>query len=199
MPVVLVRHGETALNRAKITQPPQTPLDEVGLAQAHALAGRLALMRVDTVLCSDLPRARMTVAPYLARSGRPARYLPVLRERNFGEIRGIPYHALDGDLYHEAYEPPGGETASQFRARVDDAWQTVLRAHDHDDSVVLVVTHGHFCRVLAERALTFPFPHRRPEVFANTSVTIIGSQPPHSVELVGCVEHLTKRELGREP
>ena len=42
MTILLIRHGETALNAARIVQPADTPLSERGIAQARALARRLA-------------------------------------------------------------------------------------------------------------------------------------------------------------
>ena len=40
----LIRHGETALNVARVLQPADTPLSARGIAQAEALARRLAAM-----------------------------------------------------------------------------------------------------------------------------------------------------------
>jgi len=61
MAILLVRHGETALNAARIMQPADTPLSERGHAQAQAVARRLAARGgVAAVLGSDLPRAWQT-------------------------------------------------------------------------------------------------------------------------------------------
>ena len=42
MSILLIRHGETALNAARIVQHPETPLNERGVGQARRLAERLA-------------------------------------------------------------------------------------------------------------------------------------------------------------
>lgn len=189
-PILLVRHGETALNRANITQPPDTPLSDAGAAQAVALGVRLSAMNIGAVLCSDLPRARLTAAPFLGRSGLDGVYLPALRERDFGDILGTPYAELGFDLYDEAYEPPNGETAAQFRARVTRAWQVILDAHASTRGALVVITHGHFCRVLSEQHLCFEPPVTLPTRFSNTSVTRIRATPPYRVELANCVVHL---------
>ena len=61
MAVVLVRHGETALNAARVLQPADTPLSARGVVQAQALARRLAATgRVAAIVSSDLPRAWRT-------------------------------------------------------------------------------------------------------------------------------------------
>ena len=63
MAIVLVRHGETALNAARVLQPADTALSERGIAQAHSLARRLvARGRIAAVLGSDLPRAKVATA-----------------------------------------------------------------------------------------------------------------------------------------
>lgn len=147
-------------------------------------------MRVDRVLCSDLPRARMTAAPSLAATGLTADYLPLLRERDFGDILGTPYSELDGDLYDESYEPINGETATQFRTGVHRAWHRIRRSHRTSSESILVITHGHFCRVSAEEVLTIDGEPSRPSAFANASLTIAASSPPHPVELHNCTVHL---------
>ena len=70
MTLLLIRHGETALNAARVLQPADTPLSARGAAQAEALAGRLAAWRgaprepggapLAGILSSDLPRALAT-------------------------------------------------------------------------------------------------------------------------------------------
>jgi len=62
MTILLIRHGETALNVARVLQPADTPLSARGIAQAEALARWLAAMNVCAIVTSDLPRARRTSA-----------------------------------------------------------------------------------------------------------------------------------------
>ncbi|PTT82881.1 histidine phosphatase family protein, partial [Pelomonas sp. HMWF004] len=65
--LVLVRHGETAWNRAtRIQGHTDIPLSELGLAQAQRLAGALADEPFSAIYASDLSRARQT-AEALAR------------------------------------------------------------------------------------------------------------------------------------
>ena len=53
MTLLLVRHGETALNASRTLQPAATPLSARGLAQAAAVAARIAALRPAAVLSSD--------------------------------------------------------------------------------------------------------------------------------------------------
>src|SRR3954466_4871509 len=69
MAILLIRHGETGGNAARVVQTPDTPLNDRGIAQAARLAERLGRGFVH-ILCSDLWRARMTAEPLLTRGGR---------------------------------------------------------------------------------------------------------------------------------
>ena len=67
MTLLFIRHGETALNAARVLQPAATPLSARGLAQAQAVAERLAAQRLAGVLSSDLPRALQTALSRVSR------------------------------------------------------------------------------------------------------------------------------------
>ena len=94
MTILLIRHGETALNVARALQPADTPLSARGIAQAEALARRLAAMNVCAIVTSDLPRARRTAQAIAAATGAAPEATPLLRERNFGDWRGKPYDGM---------------------------------------------------------------------------------------------------------
>jgi probable phosphoglycerate mutase len=59
--IVIVPHGETQLNAARVPQPPDSPLNESGRLQAKAVAQRLAEMDIGAILSGDLVRALETV------------------------------------------------------------------------------------------------------------------------------------------
>ena len=117
MAILLLRHGETALNAARVMQPADTALSERGRWQAEALAQRLApnadrppgAPRISAVLSSDLPRAWFTALPIGQRCGVPVRASALLHERNFGDLRGQPYDTLGFDPLTMDGAPPGGE------------------------------------------------------------------------------------------
>ena len=187
MSIVLVRHGETAGNARRVVQPPETPLNERGIAQAQSLAQRLLGLSLGKALCSDLERARMTAQP-VADAGVSVEYTPLLQERNFGDHRGTPYAELNVDLFAEDYEPPNGESWGQFHERVEEAWRHILQAHRTAKGNLLVVSHGLFCVALARVHL-----HVEGEVpgrWGNTSVTVIEPEPPFRVRLLNCTAHL---------
>ncbi len=86
MTILLVRHGESDGNAARILQRPDIPLNERRMRQAEQLALRLLAHGFVHIVCSDLLRARMTAAPLAARSGLVIEESPLLQERNFGDL-----------------------------------------------------------------------------------------------------------------
>src|SRR5262245_33060290 len=114
MTILLVRHGETAGNAARILQRADAPLNERGMHQAQQLAQRLFEHGFAHIVCSDLLRARMTGAPLAARSGLEIEESSLLQERNFGDLRGVPYAALTEDPFRADFAPPNGEDWPTF-------------------------------------------------------------------------------------
>lgn len=188
--IVLIRHGETAGNAARILQQPDIPLSERGHAQAERLARRLATEGITAILSSDMTRAAMT-ADHLSRAtGLPIAYEPLLHERNFGDVRGRSYAELDFDPFAPDYAPPNGESWGVFHARVDRAWKRVRAAAAATSGHLAVVTHGLVCRSLAARHLALGESHEVPERWENTSVTIVDACAPWRVQLLNCCAHL---------
>ena len=194
MAIFIVRHGETASNAARVVQTPETPLSERGIAQAQRLSRRLAELGVARILSSDLRRATMTAEPIAHATQLEIETDPVLQERNFGDIRGTPYAELGVDLFADDYRPPGGEDWEVFHARVDRAWARVREALPATDGNLAVITHGLVCRSLL-RHLRLRDELALPDQWHNTSVTIVDGEPPWSVQLVNCREHLSDLRL----
>jgi len=191
--IVLVRHGETRLNAARVIQPADTPLGERGRAQARAVARRLAAARPApaAILSSDLPRALETAAEIAAAAGGlELQVTALLRERNFGALRGQAFDSLDYDPLATAEAPPGGESADEFEARVVRAFEDMLARRARLDGDLVVVSHGLVIRTILSRHARYPAGVGAPERLANTSVSIVSARPPHEVVLAGCAAHL---------
>ena len=112
MSLLIIRHGETPLNVARVLQPAATPLSERGQAQAQALALQLKSAGLSAILSSDLPRALQTAQAIGRACGLPVLTTPLLHERNFGDLRGLAYDTLDHDPLTAEGAPPGGESPS---------------------------------------------------------------------------------------
>src|SRR5690349_21025 len=151
MAIFVARHGETELNAARIIQMPTTPLSARGRDQAARLAARLAPLGIARILTSDYLRAVETAEAIAARSGAAIVVDPLLRERDFGDIRGTPYNDLGRDPFASDYHPPNGETWEMFYDRVASAWELVARVAADTPGNLAVVTHGLVCGALVER------------------------------------------------
>jgi len=190
MTILLVRHGETDGNAARILQRPDVPLNERGVRQAERLAQRLSAHGFVHILCSDLLRARMTAAPLADRSGVAIEESPLLQERNFGDLRGTPYAALPEDPFGPDVRPPNGEDWPTFHARVAEAFAFIVDRRRRAGGTLVVMTHGLVCRALIERHALLPEGAVAPERYHNTSVTVLHEEAPHAVSLINCTAHL---------
>lgn len=190
MAIWLVRHGETALNAARILQPADTPLSPHGLRQAQALAERLASEPIAGFLSSDLPRAEQTAQAIARLSGLPLQTTTLLHERSFGDWRGQPYDSFSADPLAMNDAPPGGESVAQFAERCRQAFDHVLQLQRGLGGPLVVVTHG-----LVIRQMLMALPRTANSTLdlprmGNTSVTIFDAAPPHALRLLNCVRHL---------
>jgi len=190
MTILLVRHGETDGNAARVLQHPDVPLNDRGLRQAEQLARRLSALGFARILCSDLLRARMTAAPLAARSGIAIEQSPLLQERNFGDLRGLPYAELTENPFGPDVRPPNGEDWPTFHARVADAFAFIVSRRRSANGTLVVVTHGLVCRALVERHALLPEGVAVPDRFDNASITVMQEDAPHGVSLLNCTRHL---------
>ena len=194
MTLLIIRHGETPLNVARVLQPAATPLSVNGQAQAKALAQRLrggAPVAPAGIVSSDLPRALQTAQAIADACGLGVSTSPLLHERNFGDLRGLPYDTLGFDPLTADDAPPGGESKDQFSARCAQAWVWVLAQQAALGGPLAVVTHGLVIREWLQRGpLTLPADLVLTAGLANTSLTLASATAPHRVSLVDCVAHL---------
>jgi broad specificity phosphatase PhoE len=190
MSLCLVRHGETALNAARILQPADTPLSARGLEQAQALAKRLAGEPMAGILSSDLPRALQTAMAIAGLSGHTVRTTPLLHERNFGDWRGQAYDGFGVDPLQMDEAPPGGESVRAFAQRCQRAFEAALALQRALGGPLIVVTHG---LVIRQMLMALAPSSRSIEALprmGNTSLTVLDAQAPHAVRLLNCVSHL---------
>ena len=148
--IVLIRHGETAWNRAtRIQGHTDIPLSSLGLAQAERLAQALADEPFAAIYSSDLSRARQTAEALARTQGVEVRLDAGLRERAFGRFEGLSWSEIDKGYPEDAArwrrrEPDfavgGGESLNAFSARCLDAARRAACAHPGQS--VAVVAHG---------------------------------------------------------
>ncbi|MFT4226083.1 histidine phosphatase family protein [Micropruina sp.] len=122
--IYLCRHGRTVLNAAGVLRGRLDPdLDEVGRAQAEALAERLTGRGIEQpirVVSSPLRRAVQTATPLAAASGVEVEIDPRLIDRAYGRYDGTPPEPLIAE-FGSLDAVPGVEPSDQVRARATDA------------------------------------------------------------------------------
>jgi len=185
MSIVLVRHGETIGNAARVIQEPDSPLSERGVRQAERVAERLCTLGIAHVLCSDFLRARMTAEPLRAR-GHAIEDTPLLQERDLGDLRGMSYDQLPDNVFGRDYMPPGGESIDAFHRRVARAFALIVERRRGLAGPLIVVTHGLVCAAILENHSR----GARLDYFGNTALTILDPEPPFAVTLLNCTQHL---------
>jgi probable phosphoglycerate mutase len=102
--IILWRHGNTDWNNQRRFQgQTDVPLNERGIAQAAEAAGRLALLKPDLVITSDLSRCAHTAAALGEVTGLPIERDARLRERCFGEWEKLTQEEVK-ERYPQAWQ-----------------------------------------------------------------------------------------------
>jgi broad specificity phosphatase PhoE len=147
--IYLVRHGETDWNRAQRLQGTiDTPLNRIGLAQAHRVADRFRALTA-TVFTSPLARARVTARAIALRSHSALVIDPLLAEIDHGSWAGLtlptiarafPGAVIDGHLHADALDVSGGEALAAAYRRVSTTLLELVSVSRA--APVVVVSHG---------------------------------------------------------
>lgn len=158
MTLWIARHGQTAWNVEKRYQGhSDIPLNEVGQAQAEALADRLASEKLHAVFSSDLQRAVQMASAVAHRRSLQISTEPRLREANFGVFEGLRYKEIVDQYptmakswFADPEQPPqGGEKLSEVAARVGACVDDLIASHGgkrvlligHDGALRLMLCH----------------------------------------------------------
>ncbi len=169
--LLLVRHGRTAANAGGVLagRTPGVDLDDTGRAQAAALATRMSVLPLVSLVTSPLERCRQTAAAVAAVGGttsvpRPEPLAdPRLSECDYGDWTGKTLKVLAKEpmwsvvqAHPSAASFPGGETLRGVQSRAVDA----VREHDarmqaeHGDMAVWALfSHGDVIKSLLADAL----------------------------------------------
>ena len=172
MEIVLVRHGETEWSRdLRHTGRTDIPLTDVGREEARMLRAALSEWRFARVYTSPLSRAQETCR--LAGLGDEAETTDALLEWDYGEYEGITTKEIRAgrpDWYLWRDGCPGGETAKEVGARVD---QLIAELKGAEGDVALFA-HGHLLRVLTARWLGLPPQEGRLFALSTATLSVLG-------------------------
>lgn len=166
--LILVRHGETEGNVAKIldTRLPGLPLTERGATQAKNFGAGLTVPP-QRIFCSEALRARQTGGYIEAATGVPLEVLAGLQEVQLGDLEGLntsDAHQAFQDVYHQWHmgdlgeRVPGGETGHEVLERYVPELER-LRAEyleDSDAGDIILVSHGAAMRLVSRELTNVP-------------------------------------------
>jgi probable phosphoglycerate mutase len=183
--VVLLRHGRSTANVAGVLagRTPGVSLDEVGRAQADAVAARLSGITLDALISSPMDRCQQTVAPLAAATGLAVRIEPALAEVDYGDWTGRALKDLAGeDLWRtvqahpSAAVFPGGEGLAAVGVRAVRAIRG-LSSELGPNAVILVCSHGDVIKAILADALGLHLDGFQRIMVAPASLSVVRYTP----------------------
>lgn len=185
----LIRHGETDWNaEGRVQGQSDIPLNVKGLAQAEALARRLAQEDWDHLYASDLSRAYETARAIARLNGLHVTADPRLREVNAGEWEGLTLEQRVtkwGDQWSQI--STGQETPDRVVARAQTFLEEICRKHP--DQRILIVSHGAWLGHTIRHLLGAR--QDRTDKLRNTAVSIVRRAGEiWTCERYNCIAHL---------
>ena len=164
MKLILVRHGETQLNKdGRIQGIGGAPLNEEGRGQAQAAARALKADLPFVLYTSTVVRALDTARIISDSLNVPFELLDGLQEADAGQLDGLtgtemrqryPEFTRLWDKDSATAQMPGGESMVDVQLR---AWRAVMNlAESHPDSTVVAVSHNFTIKSIICKVLNIP-------------------------------------------
>lgn len=197
MELVIVRHGETEWTiTGRFTGTTEVPLTADGRRQVvslHQILSGVLKGRSPVVLSSPRVRARETAG--LALPDSHALVDPLLAEFDYGTYEGLtPTEVVDRrpgwNIWRDGC--PEGESVEEVGVRARQFLESTVA---HAPGPVVVVTHGHFSRILAATALGLAPAQGRLLASATASVSLV--EDHHGERCIGLWN--VSADLGDDP
>ena len=143
--IIIVRHGRTEFNATgRLQGRTDNSLDEVGLAQAEAVAAYLKpeLLSDTLFVCSPLLRARQTATAIVNRVGSSFDIDERWIELDYGSYEGLRQAEVPANVWREwrsdsDFAAPQGESLNQVQERVAQACDDLAQRLDGRTAVVV--------------------------------------------------------------
>jgi probable phosphoglycerate mutase len=187
--MLLVRHARTAATGRKLGGRTQAELDDAGLAQAGALAERLAEVPIRAVYSSPLPRALQTAEAVAARHALDVRPCEGLLEVDYGRWTDRPLGQVSRTKQWGVIQQhpslvsfPDGESIRGAQVRAVDALEEIVAAHARD--VVAAVSHADVIKAVVAFYLGMPLDAFQRLHVTPASVTVLQLTPGGRATLV---------------
>ena len=185
--VILVRHGETELNRQlRYSGQLDATLTAAGQAQEARLLASLAAIPISRVVSSSVPHVLRLAELLAAQRHLHAEADPDLREASFGRWEGLTYaEAMQADRPEMVAfnrgaadaAPPLGESVRALAARVRARFDALEREQRGRDGALLIVSHGGTLRALLCSLLHIPIERHWTLRINPASVTVFDTYP----------------------
>jgi broad specificity phosphatase PhoE len=143
--IIIVRHGRTEFNATgRLQGRIDNPLDEVGLAQAEAVAAYLQpeLLPDTLFICSPLLRARQTATAIINRVDGSFEIDERWIELDYGSYEGLRQSEVPTDVWRDwrndnDFAAPQGESLNQVQRRVAEACDDLAQRLNGRTAVVV--------------------------------------------------------------
>jgi len=143
--IIIVRHGRTEFNATgRLQGRTDNPLDEVGLAQAEAVAAYLQpeLLPDTMFICSPLLRARQTATAIVNRVGNSFEIDERWIELDYGSYEGLRQAEVPSNVWRDwrsdnDFATPQGESLNQVQRRVAEACDDLAQRLNGRTAVVV--------------------------------------------------------------
>ena len=119
----------------------------------------------------------------------------MLRERNFGDLRGLSYDSLGYDPLTMEQAPTNGESKREFEQRVVDTFEALVKRRSSLMGDIVVVTHGLWIKAMLSHLSETFGALQVPQRVGNTALTILSKDPPYTARLINCTQHIDGSEL----
>ncbi len=186
MRVYFVRHGQSVGNATNQHQSLSTPLSELGIQQAHAVANRFTSIPIDLIISSDYIRARQTAEIIAQKINVPLLFESLLREhkkpsevenQNINDDKVIKIKTqIQEHMEDKKWHYSDEENPSDLLNRAMEFHTKILQRKDDN---ILIVTHGEIlCSILSVMAfgeiITIPLAHKFFKFLrlSNTGITV---------------------------
>jgi broad specificity phosphatase PhoE len=148
MDIYFIRHGQTDWNAAgKMQGQTDIPLNETGIAEAHASKNKVDALVFDAAYSSTLRRAMHTAEIMLGDKKHKLTHDHRLMERNYGAFEGTHYEEYERmGKTRSTFHPEKGESREQFIGRIRGFIDEMYGLH-HNQSIV-IFSHGGVYRAL---------------------------------------------------
>lgn len=189
--LLLIRHGEVEERYHRVFGGRiDMELSPQGHEQAAVLAAYLQRRSIDALYASPMRRAQQTLAPLAAQRTSVPVTMAGLREVDFGDWTGMSWEQVHARFQVSAFEWldqlerngfANGETAAEFRGRVEPCLREILERHA--GHTVAVVCHGGVVRMLLSILLELPLPKMAAFEIDYASLTSV-ERHPHKTEVM---------------